>query len=294
MTAESVWRVELGRKIATWYAGHPEVRMVGLGGSVARGIADDYSDLDLGVYWQTMDMEWLAEPPLAPAGAERFTYRATVDDVYLEQYRIGGAKVDVAHLPIHWWDNLMDEVLHQQDVTEWKLDTLGGFAESIVYHGADEFEPRRRRILDVSDALAEALVRAHLRFYPRWVMEAHDLGRSDLLGFHNHRVEAIKHMVGVVAGVNRRLISADKGKRAALTLTEMALRPPGIEVRIHDLLRMPDDEVPAALEELVRELLTFVERHLPSFDTASAHAGLAYPAYRCEQPPDFKAAPRTD
>ena len=45
-----------GRQVAAYiasvYATHPAVRAVLLGGSIARGWGDRYSDLEIGVFWQ--------------------------------------------------------------------------------------------------------------------------------------------------------------------------------------------------------------------------------------------------
>src|SRR5688500_18970774 len=64
MNHASQWRIELARDIAGWYTDQPNVRMIALGGSAARGLADAYSDMDMAVYWEELDRAWLAEPPL--------------------------------------------------------------------------------------------------------------------------------------------------------------------------------------------------------------------------------------
>lgn len=43
--------VALGRRVAEAYAANPQVRAVMLSGSFGLGAADEYSDLDIGVFW---------------------------------------------------------------------------------------------------------------------------------------------------------------------------------------------------------------------------------------------------
>src|SRR5215216_2716534 len=43
--------MRLARRIAPIYAANPRVAAVMVGGSVARGLADRYSDLELGIFW---------------------------------------------------------------------------------------------------------------------------------------------------------------------------------------------------------------------------------------------------
>ena len=51
MNTASQWRVSLARQIVPAYTLNPHVEAVILGGSAARGHADSYSDLELGVFW---------------------------------------------------------------------------------------------------------------------------------------------------------------------------------------------------------------------------------------------------
>ena len=50
MNAASQWRLTLGRRVATCYAVNPKVAAVIVGGSVSRGHADHYSDIEIGVF----------------------------------------------------------------------------------------------------------------------------------------------------------------------------------------------------------------------------------------------------
>ncbi len=51
MNEASLWRRALAERIALVYASNPEVAAILLSGSVARGWADHYSDIELGIYW---------------------------------------------------------------------------------------------------------------------------------------------------------------------------------------------------------------------------------------------------
>ena len=52
MQKQSEWRVALARELAQVYAGRPGLHMMGTGvAQAARGRADEYSDLDIVVYW---------------------------------------------------------------------------------------------------------------------------------------------------------------------------------------------------------------------------------------------------
>lgn len=51
MTDATQWRLDLARRTGAAYAADPAVAAVYVAGSVARGWADQYSDVELDVYW---------------------------------------------------------------------------------------------------------------------------------------------------------------------------------------------------------------------------------------------------
>jgi len=68
----SVWRLALARRYIEADREHAAIAV--LGGSVAQGVADRWSDIDTIVYWDEIDRDWL-ETPRVGAGGERFTCR---------------------------------------------------------------------------------------------------------------------------------------------------------------------------------------------------------------------------
>jgi hypothetical protein len=165
MNEASRWRLALARRIAAIYAARPGVRMVPVGGSVAAGCADEYSDLDIAVYWEQVETDWLAEPPLAAIGAERFTFVPTNEQGgRLEQYFHGTLKIDVGSTPLAAWRELVEAVLDRAEIDPAKQKALSGFLGAVPLHGAAEWRLRRERIARYPQPLAEAMVRAHLFF----------------------------------------------------------------------------------------------------------------------------------
>ena len=51
MNIANQWRPAFARQLSPIFAANPHVAAVILGGSTARGHADGYSDIELGVFW---------------------------------------------------------------------------------------------------------------------------------------------------------------------------------------------------------------------------------------------------
>ncbi len=291
MNQASAWRVELARTIAAVYAENPQVRMVALGGSAARGTADAFSDMDMAVYWQPLDDAYLDAAPLARSGAERFTFRRLFEgQVALEQYYIGPAKLDVVHFAMGWWEQTVADVTERADLADEKHEVLDGFMGAIALHGLGEYERWRERIGAFPDALAHAMVARSLRFYPEWVLAQHGLARGDLLNFYAILCEMIGNLLGVLAGLNRLYHSMEKPKHSAELLRRMQIVPANAAARLEALLAGERERAPAELAALVDETLALVEQHMPAVDTTRARMIQRMPATPVEQAPPFPRA----
>lgn len=285
------WRPGLARDIASYYAPRAGVAFIILGGSTARGETDAWSDLDILVYWNAVDTAWLATPPLEGPDVRRFVWRETFPgEVWLEQYFIGTQKIDVAHASLAWWERIVGDVVERGEAEGWKLGTLGGFTESLPLHGEPAWRAWCERIEPLPLAVATRMITAHLFFYPPWVIEKQGFMRGDWHAFHDVLSEAIRNLLTVLAGLNRRYFTADKLKRIGATAERMPIRPRDAGARLEALYTMERAAVPAALGTLVADTLALVETHRPDIDTARARRVFAMTLDDCVARPDFGAA----
>ena len=290
MENASQWRMELARRIAPIYATNPLVRMIAVGGSAARGWADEYSDIDMMVYCEKADADWLADPPIVAEGCSRITFREVLPGVFLEQYMIGDLKIDIAHLPLEWAREVVDTVIVKHDMSGLGDEMLGGFMTAVVLYGEELYEEWRSRIAEYPDGLARSVVEKHLFFYPRWVIENQGLGRDDLYSFYDHLNHMLRNMIGVLAGLNRRYVATEKVKRVGETLRGMTIAPVDAPARAEALFVMDRAEVPAALDALLHETLDLLESHMPEIDTTGARRMIDFQLIPCRERPPFEPA----
>jgi hypothetical protein len=261
-------RLELARRYVEPYA--ERAAMAVLGGSVAQGVADEWSDVDTIVYWDEIDRGWL-ETPRAAAGGERFTWvEHYPGNACLEQYRFGGIKADVAHVRLGWLDELVESTLSGESFDTTSLDVLRGVEEAIVLFGGDRYEPLRARVRAYPDALRRAMVERHLTFFPSWIYDSMGRERGDLLVYYEYVLGTMRSLVGVLAGLNRLYVAPEKLKRIGAVVGRMELAPPDAARRLDALLDLPREQVRAELDDLVGATLDLVDAHLPEVGTAKA------------------------
>ena len=66
----SEWRIEFARELSRVYSKHENVKMILIGGSPSRGLSDEYSDIDMVVYWNTIDVTFVSNFPLKEYGGD--------------------------------------------------------------------------------------------------------------------------------------------------------------------------------------------------------------------------------
>ena len=289
MNEGSQWRLELAQEITTWYQDQPGIKMIVLGGSAADGVSDAYSDIDIVIYWDTINTTWLETPPLPQTSAERFLFAVTVPKkVHLEQYWIGNVKADIAHVSLRWWNEITTDVMKRLDTDPDKQGTLGGFLGSIVLYGETVYAKWQKRIAAYPDALAQKVINENLFFMPGWILEHHGVGRGDYVDFYYTLLTTIKRIVGVLAGVNRVYVAVDKPKRINQILGRMKYLPIDAAARITRLLTMDPHEAPAALDALIEDVLAVVATHMPETDLSGPRRAFEFAYKPAEEKPPFR------
>ena len=264
MPDPNAWRLDLARRYIGPYAERASIAV--LGGSVAQGLADRWSDCDTLVYWDEIDRDWL-ETPRAAANGERFMWvEHFPGNACLEQYRFGTTKADVAHVRLGWLDELIDETLTGESFDTTSLDVLRGVEEAIVLFGEERYEPIRARVLVYPEALRRSMVEAHLKFTPSWIYDGMGRDRGDLVVFYEYVLATMRNVVGVLAGLNRVYVAPDKLKRVGAVVARMELAPPDASARLDALLDLPRERVKPELDDLVARTLDLVDEHLPDVD----------------------------
>jgi hypothetical protein len=96
MNSASQWRQSFAQQIAPIYAANPHVAAVILGGSTARGHADRYSDIEVGVFWHQppSDADRKSAANAIPGDLVRLYPYDPMEEVWSDDYMLGRAQHD--------------------------------------------------------------------------------------------------------------------------------------------------------------------------------------------------------
>jgi predicted nucleotidyltransferase len=271
VNSENQKRRQLAERMAAIFRTHPQARAMALVGSVAKGVADDISDIDMTVYYEQIPPRETLERLRQEAGGSDWIFfigdpeeGGCVLSFYLE-----GIKCDFALSTIAKWEDNMAEVLTLHKVDSPMQKALSGMLDAIPLFGAEYIALWQAQAEAYPDALAEAMVQTNLKFYPPWVTERMVAQRGDLLFLYQIFTEAERNILGVLMGLNR-LYHWGEYKRLEALSAHLPIAPPNLVERLHGVLRDEPIEAARQLHTLIEETFGLVETHLPHLDIAEA------------------------
>jgi hypothetical protein len=265
---------EVARSVVDSYASLGGLVMGLVTGSVARGISDAASDLDIYLYWIETDCAALAGTNrLRALGADRLFGVATPTG-FFEKHRLKDRLVDVESVEIAALNEVVASLSNAEVMTSRVEKTVAGLLDAVVVTGGDELLRWQHR-MKYGDALATAQGAAHISgLLPPVALYRITLLRGDALSFAARLSSTLLHGVGLVGAVNRRFIATTEPKWIPWQLDRLSIRPDAMADRINEAFAHPTIETMRDLASLLDEIIDLVDRHIDAVDTRPARFAL--------------------
>lgn len=271
-TPQSDYLLQLGKKILEPYIQLPGARAAMITGSVAEGISDNYSDLDMTVYYadELPGEEELARIRAANGAPERvWLLGDRAEGNIAEAYELNGIQAQIGHAKIAVWENEIAEILERFNADTPLHKAMSGTLECIAVYGDEYIAKWRQQIAMYPDGLRRAMVEQHLKFFPYWNISKQLETRDATVWHYQILVEAAYNLVAILSGLNRLYFTTFQFKKMHRLLSEMTLLPENFGERLEALFQMEPTDAAIALETLIREVLALVERELPDVDVSA-------------------------
>ncbi len=264
MQEQSKWRVELARELAKVYADRPGLRMMVLGGSASRNRADEFSDLDIVVYWDELDEDFIRSLPLKARGAEKALVFPHGPGVLIEEYYFDGLKVDLGHLRMEAWEQMLQTVLvdHKPDMDV--IGSIDGMSHAIPLLEEEEVLRQQERLLEYPEELALNVIRRHRRFFVGGCLENQGWARNEWLFYWDAVTATLKNLLGMLSGLNRVYYSPGEPRWYRPFLEELKTAPPDMATRVDHILTTPGPEALTELRLLLLDTLEIVRAQYPA------------------------------
>jgi predicted nucleotidyltransferase len=295
MNQASQWRQAIAHRLAQVYAANPHVAAVALGGSTARGHADAYSDIELGVFWRQPPTEQERQAAVEQIGADLLRlYPYEPDEaIWSDDYMIGrvapnaaksGVLVEVAHSLDEHVERTLTQVLHDHDPDQWKHNLIAGIVDGVALHGIDQIQHWRARAAAYPTELAVAVVKRHAQIDHFWRWEMLLQRGENLMLLYQMFSQVQQQLLHVLLGLNR--VYWFGFKWLDVVVERLAIAPDNLAARLSQVYHVPPAEGAQQLAALVEETYDLVEQHLPQIDGAWLRAVFRYrrPVWEREPP----------
>jgi hypothetical protein len=280
-----VTRRRFAELLAPAYAANPHVIAVFAGGSTARGHADRFSDLEVGVVWDRPPTETeRADAIVATQGDLVRLYPLEefgLGPVWADAWKIGrvdgepltGVEVDMHHFLVERVDEVFADVLDDFDPDLVKQSLIGAIATAIALHGHHVLEAWQQHAAVYPDGLRVAVVRANAQIEGLWRLDAFAARDNPVAGYAVLST-AHEQLLRALLGLNRTYYSGLKSIDAVAA--ELELAPPNLLERIRACYPLKAGESKKRLTALVEETYDLIETQLPAIDVGGLRAFLRY------------------
>ena len=266
----------LAEQIVLAHSDHPSIKAVMVGGSVSRGYADRYSDLEVGVFWSDAPTEGERKSAVERVGGKLLTFEQSprselygLNEVVIKGTTYHGtAMISTQHLTVAEMENGLAAVLTSYDTSLDNLALMAAVRDGIPLHGADLLRAWQARVAAYPKELAIKIIQENLWFGPWFCAESY-AGRDDVLVLNQHFLWIEQNMLQVLAALNRTYYPSPEHKWTDELIAGMKLSPPNLASRLKQVFRVEPLEGWHRLKALIYETLNLVELHLPEVSTVS-------------------------
>ena len=265
------WRIEFAGQLASRIVPLDGVRAIIVAGSVARHRADEFSDIEIPIFWHTLPDDNLRHRIVESLhGQFLFAFDWSAQE---DQLLVNGVQVDLWHVTVQRQEEVIQGVLDGNRTDLGGLNAMDTIRSCIPLHGHDLVEQWKGRAREYPRALANAIIREHLESF-RVDRLALCGARNDPTGFFSELAVLQQEAFLVLLALNGEYFPTFKWLYQ--TLDCMAIKPERIASRFREAFTADRPAVVADMEKVLPEIVGLVERHFPEVDTTLARRRLAY------------------
>ncbi|MCB0714229.1 MAG: nucleotidyltransferase domain-containing protein [Ignavibacteriae bacterium] len=265
----------LASQVAAEYLADSRVEGAIIVGSVARGVVDQVSDIDLMLYLREgFTKEEIERENQRAIDSGGNIYGGTPEEGFGVWRCVDGVKVDLGFNMIPNIEELIVEVLENHSLENDFHLIVDGIQRSAILGGEELIAKWKDRMNAFPEPLARKMVETNLRFSPLWVARDMCAGRDEHLWFPELLLEYVRKMLWVHCGLSRRYYPG-KLKGFGYVAGTLSIAPENFRSRVESLFSDPPEAAISTLSSLVTETHDLIDREIPEVDTTKAREWFA-------------------
>lgn len=263
---------QLAATLASAYDDTGKVAAVVLAGSVGRGRADSYSDVELDVYWSEPPRREDRRAAIATAGGTvtAFWDFAPEEGEWAEEFTVDGHRIGVSGFEAAWTDRLITNVIDGPDPQPlWQM-RLAAIRDGVTLVDHGVLDGWRERIDRYPPELAQAVISYYLdpARLGSWHQRFALLARDDRVRLRGLTTSIPVIILGALCGLNRVFVEHQDFKWAAATIEGLAIAPDDLRNRLWQACDQNLAAAVSTLDRLLVETLDLIDQHATAGLTA--------------------------
>lgn len=245
-----------------------DIRAAAITGSVAKGYADDNSDIDTIVMLNNPmtqgEFDKIIEDAKASGGD---FYHGSPEEGFAVYYYIDGVRCDFGFGHYSETETLINEMIEKPEVDLTKHLMISGLIDGYILKDCNWLAPLIKKAEDEYPRELQVMLVSHFKkFHPEWAIEKMTVGRDDLLYYYESLVEMTGNIIGILCGLNK-FYHPGKLKGVEHTISKMHIKPHDFVKRYNFVLSAEKYEAIKEMFSLVRETFDLIDVHLPEVIT---------------------------
>lgn len=275
MNEASQWRYAFAQRVAVPYTSNAHVAAIILGGSSARGHADRFSDIEVGVFWYKPPTEQERRSAIQTAGGDLvalFPYdpheEVWADDVFLgrrlpDQPK-SGILVEVVHYTTDFVQRTLDSVLVHHDPDELKQNLIAGIADARILYSPHLVEQWQAQALHYPPELAHNVIKRHAQIDHFWRWQMWLQRGPNLSMLYQSYAQVQQKILHVLLGLNHVFYFGFKW--LDVVIGRLSISPPQLIERFQQVYQGEPSQGAHILTALVDETYDLIAEHHPEIN----------------------------
>jgi Domain of unknown function (DUF4037) len=249
--------------ISKIYELNPKVEAILLGGSVSRNWHDQYSDIELFVFWEEPPTDEDRKDPIVKLNGEIIDFHPYEEEEWSETYITEGVKLEISNFLTDTINKVMKDVTLSFETDLNKQCIVATVHNGVTLSGDPIIKRMKESVNKYPNELSVAMIKENIHLGNRWNNREALLNREDWLMLYKVIVDVQTNIMGILFGLNRQYVHHPAFKWQKHTLQSMAIAPENIGVRLESIfLENPSTSI-RELELIIQEVYELIQHKHP-------------------------------
>jgi hypothetical protein len=257
--------MDVAERVADAYDDNDRLAALAVAGSVATGLADRWSDLELDCYWSTSptDLDRLAPIERLGGVVDGFWPYDAKDAEWSENYTVGDLPVTISNFTVATVDQFLDAVTGEANTAQVKHMRLAALRCCRPLRGAGAVRTWQARAACYPDRLLDAIVESALdpAILAGWSARDALAERGDDIAVHALLSQIVQASLAAIEALNKVYRPHRVTKWQRHLIAGLDLAPTAFEERLRSVWRMPYGEAFDTAEALLSDTIGLAEQH---------------------------------